>query len=102
MPLEPGTTLGTYEIVSPIGADTGIEIYKATDAANSRTVAIQIIPPEWSAGSEFPAQRSLQDTKLAFLQLELRAGESHRLAARAHRSVPAPIPRAEGFLERPL
>lgn len=33
--------------------------------------------------SEFPAQRSRQNPKLAFLQLELRAGASHRLAARA-------------------
>src|ERR1700680_325027 len=32
-------------------------------------------------GSEFPAQRSLQNPDLAFIQLELRAGEEYRLQA---------------------
>src|SRR6266567_2247165 len=57
MPLEPGTKLGPYEIVAPIAAGAGIEIYKANDVAASRTVAIQVIPPQWTDGSEFPARK---------------------------------------------
>ena len=45
MSLEPGTKLGSYEILSPIGNGSGIEVYKATDTLASRTVVIQVIPP---------------------------------------------------------
>ncbi len=61
MPLQPGTKLGSYEILSPIGDGTGIEVYKATDTEASRTVAIQVIPPQWADGSEFPARKELFD-----------------------------------------
>src|SRR5688572_15938011 len=61
MPLEPGTKLGSYEILSPIGAGNGIEVYKATDLEASRTVAIQVIPPQWADVSEFPARKEQFD-----------------------------------------
>ncbi len=38
MPLEAGTTLGPYEILSPIGAGGMGEVYKATDTRLDRTV----------------------------------------------------------------
>ncbi len=44
MPLSPGTTLGPYEILSPIGAGGMGEVYKATDTRLERTVAIKVLP----------------------------------------------------------
>ena len=38
MPLTPGTTLGPYEILSPIGAGGMDEVYKARDTRLDRTV----------------------------------------------------------------
>ncbi len=43
MPLTPGTTLGPYEILSPIGAGGMGEVYKATDTRLDRTVAIKVL-----------------------------------------------------------
>ncbi len=43
MPLQPGTTLGPYEILSPIGAGGMGEVYKATDTRLDRTVAIKVL-----------------------------------------------------------
>jgi serine/threonine protein kinase len=41
--LTPGTRLGPYEIVSPIGAGGMGEVYKATDTRLNRTVAIKAL-----------------------------------------------------------
>ncbi len=38
MPLEPGTTLGPYEILSPIGAGGMGEVYRGLDTRLDRTV----------------------------------------------------------------
>ena len=46
MPLEPGTSLGPYEIQSPLGAGGMGEVYKATDTRLDRTVAIKVLPDE--------------------------------------------------------
>ena len=41
MPLSPGTRLGPYEIIAPIGAGGMGEVYKARDTRLDRIVAIK-------------------------------------------------------------
>src|SRR5215510_2876391 len=44
MSLGPGTRLGPYEIVTPLGAGGMGEVYKANDTRLDRTVAIKVLP----------------------------------------------------------
>jgi serine/threonine protein kinase len=49
MPLAPGTKLGRYEILSPLGAGGMGEVYRARDTRLDRSVAIKILPTHLSA-----------------------------------------------------
>jgi eukaryotic-like serine/threonine-protein kinase len=49
MPLAPGTKLGPYEILSPLGAGGMGEVYRARDTRLERSVAIKILPAHLSA-----------------------------------------------------
>ncbi|MGB8063813.1 MAG: protein kinase [Candidatus Sulfotelmatobacter sp.] len=44
MPLTPGTKLGQYEILSPLGAGSMGEVYRARDTRLDREVAIKVLP----------------------------------------------------------
>ena len=44
MALSPGTRVGPYEIVSPLGAGGMGEVYRATDSRLKRQVAIKLLP----------------------------------------------------------
>src|SRR6266571_6468690 len=52
MSLLPGTKLGPYEIVGPVGAGGMGEVYRATDTRLDRTVAIKILPVHLSDNPE--------------------------------------------------
>ncbi len=52
MPLEAGTRLGPYEILSPLGAGGMGEVYKATDTRLDRPVAINVLPQHVAADPE--------------------------------------------------
>src|SRR3954447_11167216 len=47
--IAPGTRLGPYEIVAPIGAGGMGQVYKAFDSRLDRSVAIKTLPPEYRA-----------------------------------------------------
>src|SRR5262249_3572112 len=49
MPLAPGTKLGPYEVGIPLGAGGMGEVYRAKDTRLERTVAIKILPAQFSA-----------------------------------------------------
>jgi Tol biopolymer transport system component len=52
MALSSGTKLGPYEIQSPLGAGGMGEVYRARDTRLDRTVAIKIMPANFSADAE--------------------------------------------------
>src|SRR5216684_2782683 len=49
MPLAPGAKLGPYEILAPLGAGGMGEVYRARDTRLERSVAIKILPPQFSS-----------------------------------------------------
>jgi eukaryotic-like serine/threonine-protein kinase len=54
--LNPGTRLGPYEIVAPLGAGGMGEVYRARDPRLGREVAIKVLPAHLSANAELRAR----------------------------------------------
>lgn len=67
MALSPGTKLGVYEIVAPIGKGGMSEVYRARDTKLGRDVAIKLPPEELSRDSDRLARFELEAKLLAAL-----------------------------------
>src|SRR6267142_5191343 len=106
MPLAPGAKLGPYEILTPIGAGGMGEVYKARDTRLERSVAIKVLPAEFSENAQLrtrfereaktisqlnhPHICTLYDVGDNYLVMELLEGET--LADKLSRG---PVPVAE-------
>ena len=64
MPLSPGTKLGEYEILGPLGAGSMGEVYRARDTRLNRDVAIKVLP-ELAAAEPERLQRFEIEAKAA-------------------------------------
>ncbi len=97
MPLAPGTKLGPYEILAPIGAGGMGEVYKAHDARLGRDVALKVSAEHFSdrferearavAALNHPHICQLYDVGPDYLVMELVDGKP----------LPAPIPLNEAL-----
>ena len=56
MPLTPATRLGTYEIVSPLGAGGMGEVYRARDLRLGRHIALKVLPESLASDAEHLAR----------------------------------------------
>src|SRR6478672_13129287 len=117
MTLKPGTRLGPYEVVAPLGAGGMGEVYRARDTRLSRDVAIKVLPEAFAADPERLARFQREAQVLAslshpnigvihgihesggarFLVLELIEGES--LSSRLKRG-PIPLDDAVALLKQ--
>ena len=64
MPLSPGSHLGPYEVLAPLGAGGMGEVYRARDPRLDREVAIKVLPHDRVA-DEHRRQRFIQEAKAA-------------------------------------
>ncbi len=64
MSLSPGTRLGPYEVLAPLGAGGMGEVYRARDARLERDVALKVLPDS-TLGDEVARARLLREARMA-------------------------------------
>jgi len=67
MPLAPGTRLGPYEVIGPLGAGGMGEVYRGRDARLKRDVALKILPAFFAADADRLARFEREAQALAAL-----------------------------------
>jgi serine/threonine-protein kinase len=68
MTLQPGITLGSYEIVEKVGAGGMGAVYKAYQTALGRYVAIKVLPPQTAGDPAFAERFALEARALGKLR----------------------------------
>ena len=68
MPLQPGSKLGTYEILASLGAGGMGEVYRARDTRLGRDVAIKALPDEFARDPDRSARFEREAKLLASLR----------------------------------
>src|SRR5215813_1998204 len=67
MPLTPGTRLGPYEVIAPLGAGGMGEVYRARDPRLKREIAIKVLPDNVASSPERLARFEREATTVAGL-----------------------------------
>ena len=67
MALAPGTRIGLYEILSPLGAGGMGEVYRARDTKLKREVALKVLPDAFASDPERMARFQREAEVLASL-----------------------------------
>ena len=67
MPLAPGTKLGPYEIIAPLGAGGMGEVYRARDDKLGRDIALKVLPEAFSSDAQRMARFGREAKVLASL-----------------------------------
>ena len=67
MPLVPGSSLGPYQILAPIGAGAMGEVYRARDSRLDRDVAMKVLPAALAGNPERLARFEREAKVLAAL-----------------------------------
>jgi len=67
LPLEPGTHLGAYAVVSPLGAGGMGEVWRATDTRLGRDVALKLLPQAFASDPDRLARFEREAKVLASL-----------------------------------
>ena len=84
MSLPPGSTLGPYKILAPIGAGGMGEVYRARDAKLGREVAIKVLPEEFTQHPQklarFEREARLLPRRKFISRLAFTLGGSHEPA----------------------
>jgi eukaryotic-like serine/threonine-protein kinase len=70
MPLTGGTRIGSFEVVSQIGAGGMGEVYRAKDHKLRREVALKVLPDLWSSEPDRLARFQREAQVLASLNQE--------------------------------
>jgi len=66
--LKPGTKLGPYEVIAPLGAGGMGEVYRARDQRLERDVAIKVLPAHLSSDQQLHARFKSEAKSLSALQ----------------------------------
>ncbi len=74
MPLQPGTTLGPYEVTAKIGEGGMGEVWRATDTQLDRDVALKVLPEAFTSDPDRLARFQREAQVLASLNHPAIAG----------------------------